>query len=244
MRALSDCIVQDIKSRGERLTANQAYMALKNVPLFREMNEEHLRYVAEHARFFTLEKDQFVFHKGDTCKGLYIVVQGNIKISFLSMDGKEHVARIVVPGQSFAEAMAFLKKPSPATVQAMTPARVLLIPSEVIFKCINESSPCARNMLAGLSRRLHLLIMELESVTLHSSQQRIIGFLLQHIQAEADKTNKTQIRLEINKSTIASLLNITPETLSRILRQLSEEGLINVHGRVIQIKDIEKLRSL
>jgi len=229
---------------GGRLTIEQAYMVLRNVPLFREMDEEHLRYIAEHAHFLTLEKDQFVFHKGDTCRGFYIVVQGNIKISFLSMEGKEHVARIVVPGQTFAEAMAFLKKPSPATVQAMTRAKVLLLPSDVIFKCINESPACACSMLAGLSRRLHLLVTELESVTLNSSQQRIIGFLLQHIQTEADKMNKTQIKLEINKSTIAAHLNLTPETLSRILHQLSDKGLISVRGKIIQINDIEKLRSL
>jgi len=208
------------------------------------MDEEHLRYVAEHAHFLTLEKDQFVFHKGDVCKGFYITVQGNIKISFLSMEGKEHVARIVGPGQTFAEAMAFLKKPSPATVQAITPARVLFLPGEVIFKCINENPACACSMLAGLSRRLHLLVTELESVTLNSGQQRIIGFLLRHIQTEADKENKTQIILEINKATIAAHLNITPETLSRILHHLSEEGLISVHGKSIHINDIEKLRSL
>jgi len=219
-------------------------MALKNVPLFREINEEHLRYVAEHARFFTLEKDQFVFHKGDRCRGFYIVVQGNIKISFFSTEGKEHVARIVAPGQTFAEAITFLKMPSPASVQAMTPAKVLLLPSEVIFKCINDSPACAFSMLAGLSRRLHLLVTELKSVTLNSSKQRIIGFLLQHIQTAANKENKTQIMLEIDKSTIAAHLNIRAETLSRILHQLKAAGLISVYGRHIQIKDIEKLRSL
>jgi len=226
------------------LTADKAYMALRNVPLFREMDEEHLRYVAEHAHFLTLAKDQFVFHKGDTCKGFYITVQGNIKISFLSMEGKEHVARIVGPGQTFAEAMAFLKKPSPATVQAMTPAKVLLLPSEVIFKCINENPACACSMLAGLSRRLHLLVTELESVTLNSSQQRIIGFLLQHLQADVDEADEAQITLEANKSTIASHLNLTPETLSRILHKLSKEGLISVRGKNIRIHSIEKLRSL
>jgi len=219
-------------------------MALRNAPLFREMNEEHLWYVAEHASFFTLDKDQFVFHEGDRCRGFYIVVQGNIKISFFSTEGKEHVARIVVPGQIFAEAITFLKMPSPASVQAITPAKVLLLPSEVIFKCINDSPACAFSMLAGLSRRLHLLVTELKSVTLNSSMQRIIGFLLQHIQTEQDKDNKTQIMLEIDKSTIAAHLNIRAETLSRILHQLKDAGLISVHGKIIQINDIEKLRSL
>jgi len=224
--------------------ADQAYMTLRNVPLFGEIGEEHLRYIAEHGRFLTLAKDQFVFHKGDLCKGFFITVQGNVKITFLSLEGKEHVARIVGPGQSFAEAMAFLKKPSPATVQAMTPAKVLFLPSEVVLKCIKENPACTYSMLAGLSRRLHGLMMQLESITLDSSQQRVIGFLLQHNEAVTDEADETEITLEANKSTIAAHLNLTPETLSRILHQLSEQGLISVQGKTIHIHSINKLRLL
>jgi len=226
------------------LTVDQAYMTLRNVPLFKDMNEKHLRYIAENSHFLTLEKDAFVFHRGDYCKGFYITIQGNIKISFLSMEGKEHVARIVGPGQTFAEAMAFLKRPSPATVQAMTPAKVLFLPGEVIFECINENPACACSMLAGLSRRLHLLVTQLESVTLNSSQQRVIGFLLQHPRADANEINETKITLQANKSTVASHLNLTPETLSRILHHLTREGLISVHGKTIHIHNIKELRSL
>ncbi len=207
------------------------------------MDEQHLRYIAEHARSLSLKKDQFLFHKGDVCQGIYVTVQGNIKISFLSMEGKEHVARIVGPGQTFAEAIAFLKKPSPATVQAITAATVLLIPVDVIFKCISESPASACSMLAGLSRRLHMLVSELESVTLDSSQQRIIGFLLQHLE-DGDNSNETEITLQATKSTIASHLNLTPETFSRILRKLSENGLITVSNKTIQVSDVKKLRSL
>jgi len=225
------------------LTADQAYVTLRNVPLFKEMDELHLHYIAEHARSLSLKKDQFLFHKGDACEGIYVTTQGNIKISFLSMEGKEHVARIVGPGQTFAEAMVFLKKPSPAMVQAITAATVLVLPSDVIFKCIDESPACACSMLAGLSRRLHMLVAELESVTLDSSQQRIIGFLLQRIQDDGSGANKAKITLEATKSTIALHLNLTPETLSRILHKLSDDGLISVLNKTIQIHDIKKLRS-
>jgi len=228
---------------GDNLPAVKIYGFLRNVPLFREMNEEHLRYISENARFIDLDKDQFVFHKGDRCKGFYITVRGNIKISFLSVEGKEHVARIIGPGQSFAEAIALLEKPSPAMVQAITPARVLLVPNGTIFKCINENPSCAYGMLAGLSRRLHLLASELESVTLNSSQQRVIGFLLQHHEVNGAEQNETQITLPATKSTIASHLNLTPETFSRILHKLDEEGLISVKGKSIRVHDVSKLRT-
>ncbi len=229
---------------GGDLTTIEIYAFLRNVPLFREMNKENLRYLSENTRCIDLAKDQFVFHKGDRCTGFYVMVHGNIKISFLSVEGKEHVARIVGPGQSFAEAIVFLNKPSPAMVQAIVPAKVLLISSNAIFKCINENPSCAYGMLAGLSRRLHLLVSELESLTLKSSQQRVIGFLLQHYELDGTSHDETQITLQANKSTIASHLNLTPETLSRILHQLSDKELISVHGKIIHVNNVEKLRSL
>lgn len=229
--------------RGADLENVEAYAALRNVPLFREMDEKHMQRISRQAHFIALEKDQFVFHKGDACKGFYITMQGNIKISFLSMEGKEHVARIVGPGQTFAEAMAFLNKPSPATVQAMTPAKVLFLPSEAIFECISEDPACARSMLAALSRRLHLLVTELESVTLNSSLQRVIGYLLQARNDVTQKEKGEGIMLQASKSVIAAHLNLTPETFSRVLHSLCSEGLISIEGRKIYVHDIEKIRA-
>jgi len=216
---------------------------LKTTPLFKEMSESNLNLIAEKSHFMDFEKGAFLFHKGDPCTGFYIAVQGNIKISFISMDGKEHVGRIVGPGQSFGEAMMFLEKPSPATVQTITAAKVLFIPKNLLFQCISEDAGCVRGMLAGLSRRIHLLVSELESLTLDSSQQRVIGYLLQHLQPENTKFSKNAIELPANKSTIALHLNLAPETLSRVLHQLSEKGLIQVEGKVIRVLDVEKLRN-
>ncbi len=215
---------------------------LKTTPLFKGMSESKLHLIATKAHFMDFEKGDFLFHKGDSCAGFYIAVQGNIKISFISMEGKEHVGRIVGPGQSFGEAMMFLDKPSPATVQTITAAKVLFIPKNIIFQCIAEDTACVHGMLAGLSRRIHLLVSELESLTLDSSQQRVIGYLLQHLYPENAKTSKKSVELPANKSTIALHLNLAPETLSRVLHQLSQKKLIQVEGKTIRVLDIEKLR--
>jgi len=118
-----------------------------------------------------------------------------------------------------------------------------MIPRDAIFKCIHEHPSCALGMLAGLCRRLHMLALELESVTLNSSQQRVIGFLLQHDEVNGSSNGAARITLPATKSTIASHLNLTPETFSRILHKLGDEGLISVKGKTIQVHDVEKLRT-
>lgn len=159
------------------------------------------------------------------------------------MEGKEHVVRIVGPGQSFAEAAMFLNKPFPATVQTMSQAKVLFIPKDVVFQCIKEVPSFTLDMLAGLSRRIHLLATRLESLALDSSEQRVIGYLLQHQSTVGTEHEGKDVDLPANKATIASHLNLAPETLSRVLQQLSENELISVRGKVVRILDEEKLRS-
>jgi CRP-like cAMP-binding protein len=218
---------------------------LRTMTLFKDMDKSRRNLIADKSRFIDLKKGNFLVHKGDSCTGFYVIVYGNIKISFISIGGKEHVVRIVGPGQSFGEAMMFLDKPSPATVQTITAAKVLFVPRDVIFQCTAEDANCAHNMLANLSRRIFLLASELESLTLDSSQQRVIGYLLQHLHPDENaKFSKSAVELPANKSTIALHLNLAPETLSRVLHQLNEKGLIQVEGKVIRILDVEKLRHL
>jgi CRP-like cAMP-binding protein len=207
------------------------------------MGQSKCDLIADKSYFIDLKKGDFLLHKGDSCAGFYITVHGNIKISFISMEGKEHVVRIVGPGQSFSEAMMFLEKPSPTTIQTITDAKVLFVPRSIIFQCVNDDANFMNSMLAGLSREIFLLGSELESLTLDSSRQRVIKCLLQYLRPKNAKFSKNSVELPASKSTIALHLNLAPETLSRVLHQLSDKGLIQVEGKVIRIPDIEKLRN-
>ena len=135
----------------------------------------------------------------------------------------------------------FMERPCPAMAQALEDSRLLYIAKQGIFAAIDCDSAFARRMLAGLSMRLHSLIQDVEDYSLHSSTQRVIGFLLQL--AGTPASDPVEFELPANKHVIASRLNLTPETLSRILHSLSESGLITVKGRRIAVLDAERLNQ-
>jgi CRP/FNR family transcriptional regulator, dissimilatory nitrate respiration regulator len=82
-----------------------------------------------------------------------------------------------------------------------------------------------------------------ESYTLRSSTQRLIGYLLQRAPDDDDANDPVEINLPTPKHVLASRLNLTPETFSRILHELSNSGLIEVHGRNITVPDLRRLRN-
>ena len=101
----------------------------------------------------------------------------------------------------------------------------------------------ARRMLAGLALRLHGLIRDVESYSLRSSTQRVIGFLLQRTDHGEDESRDVEIDLPTSKQVIASRLNLTPETLSRIFHDLAAAKLISVHGKHVTVHGLKLLRE-
>ena len=84
---------------------------------------------------------------------------------------------------------------------------------------------------------------DVESYSLRSGKQRIIGYLLRDIPEDATADKDIAVTLPTSKGIIASRLNLTQEHFSRILHELSELGLIVVKGRKILIPDLARLRS-
>jgi CRP-like cAMP-binding protein len=194
-----------------------------------------------------LSRGESLFHRGDPVAGTYIVGYGRVKLSFVSPSGVEKVIEIIEPGQSFGEAVMFLDLPHVVTAQALADSLLLLVPKEILFENIDNDPGFARRMLAGLSRRLHQLVADVESYSTRSGTERLIGYLLHDCvgkgdEATGDLQGSIDIELPVAKGVIASRLNLTQEHLSRILHDLSALGLIEVHGRRIHVRDLERLR--
>ncbi len=216
---------------------------LANIPLFREMRKEEIDRIAAGASERHAARDDVLFRKGDPCEGFHVVVYGQIKLAVISPGGTEKVVEILGPGQSFGEAVMFMEKPYVVTAQALTDSMLLHIGKSAVFSEIERDARFARRMIAGLSRRLHGLISDLESYSLHSGTQRVIGYLLRSEPELGPGDRPVSVELPTRKNIIASRLNLTPEHFSRILNDLARSGLIRVDGRNVDILDIERLRT-
>ncbi|HTH39709.1 MAG TPA: Crp/Fnr family transcriptional regulator [Rhodocyclaceae bacterium] len=177
-------------------------------------------------------------------QGFHVVVYGQVKLFLPSVQGNEKVVEIIGPQQSFGEAVMFLGKPYPVSAEALADTLLLHVSRESILGLLETDTSFARRLLAGLSMRLHSLLLDVESYSLRSSTQRVIGFLLQHSDAgEAESAEVLNLTLPTSKQVIASRLNLTPETLSRIFSELTARDLIEVQGRAIRILDVPRLRN-
>ena len=216
---------------------------LTHIPLFNGLAPEEISRIAKGAREVHAGKGDILFHKGDPCNGFHLVVYGQIKLAFTSAQGSEKVVEILSQGQSFGEAVMFMDKPYIVFAQALTDSLLLHVSKAAVYEELERDHSLCRKMLAGMAMRLHQLMTDVESYSLHSGKQRIIGYLLRELpESEHDGIN-VAVTLPTNKGVIASRLNLTQEHFSRILHELTELGLIVVEGRKIHIPSVIRLRK-
>ena len=216
---------------------------LRRISLFQELSQEQIEHLASQTREKRLQKGEMLFQKGDSPRGFYAIVYGQMKLAFPSAAGNEKVVEILGPQQSFGEAVMFMDRPYPVFAESLADSLLLHIARQAVFDMLESAPSFARRMLAGLALRLHGLIRDVESYSLRSSTQRVIGFLLQRTNHGDDESGDAEIDLPTSKQVIASRLNLTPETLSRIFHDLAAAKLITVHGKHVTVHGVKRLRE-
>jgi CRP-like cAMP-binding protein len=216
---------------------------LSRLAMFQELSSEQLLDIAVETRERRLSRGEMLFQKGDPPKGFFVVVMGQLKLAFPSVQGNEKVVEVLGPRQSFGEAVMFMDRPYPLFAEAIADSLVLHIGSGAVFRLLENDASFARRLLAGLSIRLHSLVQDVETYSLRSTAQRVIGYLIQQCPGEDVRGGAVKIHLPTTKQVIASRLNLTPETLSRVFHDLTERSLLKVSGKVITIPDMARLRE-
>lgn len=225
------------------LTESKASLVeiLSRQPLFRGLAAEELQLIANGSREVRMQRNEILFQKGDESQGMFVLVMGQVKLSLPSAQGSEKVVHMCEAGSTFGEAVVFLDKPYPVTAQATQDCLLVLVSKYNLVEVLEASSMLSRKMMASLSLRLHELLDDMETCTLRTSSQRVICFLSNL--APPGQPQQYEVALPSSKQTIASQLNLAPETFSRVLGHLAGAGLIQVRGRTITILDSAKLRN-
>jgi CRP/FNR family transcriptional regulator, dissimilatory nitrate respiration regulator len=214
------------------------------LPLFSDIGDAERERLAEGCSLRRFERGDVIFRVGEPCESFHVVVVGQVKLFVISPAGQEKVIELVSPGSSFAEALMFLGKPCMVNAQALADTTLLTVERDAVVAELENDSRFAMRMLAGLSRRLHGLVHDVQAYALQSGVQRVVGYLLRdQVLDDPNGEDARTVSLPVSKATVASRLSLTPEYFSRVLRELEAAGLITVDKRDIHILDSKQLAA-
>lgn len=210
---------------------------LSAVPLFKSLDQAGLARLAAVTTRRSLKRGERVFNKGDMPTGMYVVVYGEVRLLARRAE-RERLTGVVGAGRAFGEPVMFLERPAVVDAEAATDALVLHVPKEAVFEEIERSPVFARRMIAGLAQRIEAMVHEAERQAMGSGRDRLIDYLLRNAGAD---TGTALVHLPAAKAAVASHLHLTPEHFSRILHELAGDGLLQVKGRRIEVRDLQQL---
>lgn len=218
--------------------------ALKKVPIFSQLKEEDLEKILSITTEKRYKKGSIIFMEGDKGEAFYFIRHGKIKISKSSRDGKELILNIYGKNCVFAEVTIFNDMSYPATAEVLEDAVVGVIRNNDLEKLIKLNSELGLNLIKILSKRLFNAQMKLKQLALKDTYSRTADTLIELSKTLGiEKKGNIEFNLELSRQELANMIGTSRETVSRALSRFKKEEAIDILGKKIIIKDIEKLRS-
>jgi CRP/FNR family transcriptional regulator, dissimilatory nitrate respiration regulator len=218
----------------------QLIAAVKSVPAFSALDDLALAELAAAGQTRRVKVGETIFRDGQPADALYVVLDGSVKIFRLSPKGDQQILHLYGPGQTFAEAAVWAGRAYPASAEAVTETHLLLIPRTTVEQTIRKDPGAALAMLAGMSRKLQEFADLIDDLSLKDVPARLAGVLV----AEAKRADAFTFQLRQSKRELAAQIAAAPETLSRALKKLTADGLIDVDGPNISLLDLPALQAL
>lgn len=213
-------------------------LCVSKVPFFNHLSHKDMLKIVQLSRSKTFQKGEMIYRIGDPLHSLYIVHQGSVKVFQLFESGKEHLLRILEPGEFFGEMALFREKRMDSYAKALETTEICAIHRDDMQKLMKEHPSIAIKILEQFSMRLEKTDKLVGQLSANDVETRIASYLV----SLAEEKKSLKLTLPMSKKDLASYLGTSQETLSRRLASFQNKGWIEQEGqRKIQIIELDSL---
>jgi CRP-like cAMP-binding protein len=217
---------------------------LRRVPLFADLSDTEIKFLAERAVPRRYAPGEVIFAEGDACPGLFVIESGNVRLFKSSPGGREQVLTIEKPGNSVAELPVFDGGNYPASAAAVDDAQLLFVSKQDFHSLCLVHPKVALKVLRVVGNRLRRLVGIIEELSFTTVRSRLISLLLRLAREQArGAAAHVQITLPASNQELAAHIGTVRELVSRNISRLQAEGLIKVDGRTVTIPKLAALQE-
>lgn len=210
----------------------ERFEEFRDVTLFKGLSLGDLTPILSCAQICYIPQNKVLLWQDEEAKHICVLLSGHGRIYRIHPDGRESVTRMLSAGDSLFENVIFFSDRSPVNGEIFKNSEVLMIPAKAVKEFANTNPKFAVNIIKVLAERTNQMMFQQELISLHSARERLGAFFLS---AMLDKKGcGSNFTLEFEKSMVARHLAMTPETLSRTLKELKDFG-VNVEGNSVKL---------
>jgi CRP-like cAMP-binding protein len=216
---------------------------ITSVPVFKGMKEYDLQVLQKVTRSRDFQKGEFIFREGENSETLFVVNQGLIKLTKMSVEGKEQIVRLLFPGDFFGLFSLLRAEKHYMNAEAVGQTVICSIDKKDFLKTMEANADLSYRFLLAVNDRLYEADESVGFLGLMEVEQRLARALI--LFHEKGKAINGTFTLPISKKDLASFIGTTPESVSRKLLTFISQKLIQMDGRrQIQILELDKLKQI
>ena len=214
---------------------------LQSVSIFWDLNENDLGYIADKMVAKHFENGNYIFLEDSEGEQCFFVLEGSVKVTRLSKDGREVILAMLNEGDFFGEMSLLDGESRSANVIALEKTKVLTLDRNDFIAVVNDYPQIAVQLLKELARRLRKSDRQIASLSLSDAEKRIALCIIRFADEQGVIQNgKVSIPKTPIQQDIANMAGTSRETVSRALGLLEKEDLIERNGRELIILDYKK----
>jgi len=216
---------------------------LSNLAMLRRIAPAHLASVIRQSYVLAARKGEVIVRRDSRLPGAYVLAYGSVEIALRGAGQERRALRLVYAGETFGKAAALCAKPCRYEAVALLDSKLVVIPTGVITELMDRDPRFARSLALELADDTLRVIGEIEALTLQRGAQRLATYLAS-LGGNGTAPAPYTVQLPVSKTVVAARLGIKKETLSRLLRDFRDNGLITVTQRNIAILNPGRLAEV
>ena len=207
------------------------------------LNKEELLKVASCKTSYTIKKGETLFEEGEVINGVYCVKDGFCKLSKLSNNGKDQIVKLVKAGELLGQRSMVSDEPANLSAIAIEDMEVCFIPKSEILNFFNKNNQFSLNMMKSICGDLKESDLHVVSMAQKTVKNRLAETLI-YLQETFGKNTDNTLKVQLSREELAGMIGAATESCIRILSEFNKTGLIELVGKKIAIKDLNKLKKV
>jgi CRP/FNR family transcriptional regulator len=185
-----------------------------------------------------------LFIEKQTARGIYLLCEGEVKLSISSSEGKKLILRITKPGEVLGLVSAGAGKSHEVTAETLRPCQVAFIPRDAFLQFLSKHPEAYPIIATQLGSQYQVACEQLRTLGLATSAPEKLAKLLLDFATTGQQTKEgTRIKLPLTHEEIAEFIGTTRETVTRTLSEFKSQHLVELHGSTLVIGNREALQE-
>jgi CRP-like cAMP-binding protein len=191
----------------------------------------------------TIKKGEIIFEEGENVNGIYCIKDGVCKLTKLSPNGKDHIVKLVTKGELLGQRSMISEEPVNLSAVALEDMEVCFIPKSEVMSFFDKNNQFSMNVMKTICGDLKEADDNMVNLAQKTVKERLAETLL-YLHDTFGKNEDNSLKVQLSRDELASMIGTATESCIRLLSDFNKLGLIELTGKKIVLKDINKLKKL